>query len=353
MNTTMYPKWSAKTIVIGKPLTLLSVTVVVFTLLNYLSGYILPPVLEAIFGDENAYYISIWVSLFALLVVALLVSVKILVFAENKRLASMDASRAELYYNRERKFKWHILYTLSAGFLVFYIGMLILDYLMIRFLNPENAGASYIVMVIAMIAAFVLLGIGVCRGTIWMHGYLVRLTHTNEELISDMYTGAYNRIIPSFVHIADVENVLSKAYTHSVLIAVVICVVKTVLNKLWQLVRPIAKALGIVALFGFLFAVITGLDMADRVERELADIGKNAFTSSDDSMSHEEYYEKQQDTKQKWRNAAKAKEKWQFDSYQARKASAYNANSYDAQRKKEFAKQSYFDWKKAEKDKYN
>lgn len=353
MNTTLYPKWSAKAIVIGKPLTLLSVTVAVFTLLNYLSGYILPPVLEAIFGDENAYYFSIWVSLFALLVVALFVSVKILVLAENKRLTSMAISKALQYYNRERKFKWHILYALSAGSLVFYIGMLILDHLMIRFLNPENAGASYIVMVLAVIAAFVLLIIGVCRGTIWLHSFMIRLTHTNEDLINDMHAGAYNRIIPSFVVITEVENVLSKAYTHSVLIAVVICVVKTVLNGLWQLVRPIAKALGIVALFGFLFAVITGLDMADRVERELADVGKNAFTSSDDSMNHEEYYEKQQDTKQKWHNAAKAKEKWQYDSYQARKASAYNANSYDAQRKKEFAKQSYLDWKKAEKDKYN
>lgn len=353
MNTTMYPKWSAKNIVIGRPLTLLSVTVAVFTLLNYLSGYILPPVLEAIFGDENAYYISIWVSLFALLVVALFVSAKILVFAENKRLVSMDISKAVRYYNRERKFKWHILYTLLVGFIVFYAGMVILANVMNKFLNPENAGASYIVMVLAVIATFVLLIIGVCRGTIWMHGFMIRLTHTNKDLINDMYAGAYNGIIPSFVDITEVESVLSKAYTHSVLIAVVICVVKTALNGLWQFVRPIAKALGIVALFGFLFAVITGLDMADRVERELADIGKNAFTSSDDSMSHEEYYEKQQDTKQKWRNAAKAKEKWQYDSYQARKASAYNANSYDAQRKREFAKQSYFDWKKAEKDKYN
>ena len=262
-----------------------------------------------------------------------------------------DSSVSQGASEKDTKFKWHCTYSLASGYVVLIISALICkgigSSLWDRADGITEINGQYIY---TMILGIVIMGfvpyIIAFIFTKYFHRFMLKVTETNKVLLEDFMNGCYMNEIPEKLRdsrsINGIIKTLKNGEAFSVRSAVSVYQTK-------QVVLKICKPIAIVG--GIIVAILTVLSFGafNTVESELSDnirgIGKgfpdasnreavgNAWKAKNDAKQ-QAYYDKQQ-----------AKKKADFDEHQADKAEAYNSNSYDAQKKQNFANNS--------RDKYN
>lgn len=308
-------KWTDKNILTGKTLPVIVLMLVVNSPLFRLGDSLL----YALIPGKTAYIVAMWAYAAISMAASLLLSVKLLKFVCNKRLARMDADAAESHLRRESKFKWHVLFTAAIGILVVLAVFVILATVLLATAEGTPSTKAILGVALGAILTIVLAVIGGKK----LHWHMVQVTATNAELIDEVYCGLHDSKIPNGTSRSDVISVLYRAAAYSVTGAVIVHVICTVLKKIGKL---LLKVLGISALIALILAKVAG----DGFEQQMNEMVQGVSASMD---------------------AASNEKKAQFSYRQAAKAYNYNPNSYDAYRKKNLFMNDYWKYQDIKKGK--
>ncbi len=345
-------QWTAKQIIIGKPLMFGAVTILLFCLLNMVCAILVQPILDMIFPDD-IFVAAVRVVVCLCLTVALWMSARILVPVCNKKLNAMEPEAAAVWFARESKFRWLKGYTVALGLLVFAAVSNIWMWYVLKAMEG-NDDMNWVKCYVASAVVYVLVLVALYRGAKWLNRYMMRITGTNSELIAEVRNGLHNDKIPvnkrQGAELEGIISVLQEGETHNVRLAVVLYELH-VLNR--KVCRMALKIGGIGVILGIALANMAG----DRLDAEIEDMRqcRKIMREHDEeqaAIARAEYEAKEAIRKHKWREAEQAKKKAYYTRYQANKATAYNAGSYDAYRKRNFARTAYWDWQKADREKY-
>lgn len=359
-------RWTVLDTVVGQPLLLIIVIAVVSTLLNPLCDLPLIIGAEASIKDYQTYVTLARLCKLLCPAVCFVCSLIVITAFCNWRLGTMDPETAQKYHARGRKFKWHCLYSLAATVFVLLLFMLCLSFILFV-LRPIFLSLSDNIVLVLIGGVIGLVAVPVFFWLVWMIGsrfynwinpLMVRITGTNAELIDEVLCGMYDNAIPVFfgyqaTH-SDIIKFLAIPLTYDVTTAAFLLFAWQKIKGLSKFLAPIAKIylafVGLLTILGI--AIIhsgvseASSDLSDGIQAGVA----QAINGSGDD--HAKYYAQEEARKKKWFEADKAKKKADFDRYQANKAAAYNANSYDAYKKNNLAKKSYEKSKKANREKY-
>lgn len=325
-------KWTEKSILTGKTLFVILLTLAFNSVLFWLGERLL-----FLMTPNRALRTAImWVFCAVSLVPSAFLSVKALKYFCNKKLERMEENVAAEYLRRESKFKWHLLFTVGLCWLA----MMVIAAVWLAVIKRMDLTASdspvptaLLIAVAVMILAFVLLVIGAKK----LNRHMIQVTATNAELIDEVYYGLHDDKIPNGVTRSDIIGVLYNAAAYSVTTAAAIHVLVTALKKIGKL---FLKLLGISALLGVVLGLLGGNSM-DRLATDIVQGNKAAMDAADrDNKAHAAWMDAKDE----------AKKKAQFSYRQAQKAYDYNPNSYDAYRKKNLFKNDYWAYKDIEKN---
>lgn len=341
-------QWTAKKVIIGKPMMFAAVTMLLFCLLNTLCALLVHPILDMVFPN-NIYVAGVRVFACLCLIAALYLSAKLMVSACNRKLNAMEPEIAAVYFSRESKFRWLKAYTVAIGFILFEITTKIwVAYVGKAMESSDNMNWLLSVLI------YVLVVVLICWGGKRLNRYMIRVTGTNSELIAEVRNGLHNDKIPADKRqgaaLEGIISVLQEGETHNVRIAVILYGIHVWNRKIWRVSMKIA---GIGALLS-IFLTNRAFDKFDAEMEEMLESSKRIREHEEEmaAVARAEYEAKEAIKKHKWQEAQQAKKKAYYARYQANKATAYNPKSYDAYRKRNFARSAYFDWQKADREKY-
>lgn len=248
------------------------------------------------------------------------------------------------------KFRWHKAYTIAIGFLLFgVVSKIWTSYLMKAAESSDNTAWSLSVFVYMLIVALIFCG------TKRLNRYMMRITGTNSELIAEIRKGLHNDKIPANKRqgeaLEGIISVLQEGETYNVKHAVVLSDINRANRKIRRTSLKIAGVVGILSIF----LTNKAFDKFDAEMEEMLESSKRMWELDEQraAAARAEHEAKEAIKKHKWHEAEQAKKKAYYAKYQADKATAYSPKSYDAYRRRNYAKSAYYDWQKAEREKYN
>lgn len=342
-------QWTAKKIIIGKPMMFAAVTLLLFCLMNILCTILVQPILDMVLPND-IFAAAVRVCACLCLVASLWLSVKLLVPACNRKLNAMEPEMAADYFARESKFRWHKAYTIAIGFLLFQaVTKIWISYIVKATESSDNTTWPISVFIYLLVVALLF------RGARRLNRYMIRITGTNSELIAEVRNGLHNDKIPADKQqgaaLDGIISVLQEGETHNVKTAVVLYDIHVQNRKVWRAALKIAG----VGAFLSIFLTNKAFDKFDAEMEEMLESSKRMREHEEEmaAAARAEYEAKEAIKKHKWYEAEQAKKKAYYAKYQASKATAYNPKSYDAYRKRNHARSAYWDWQKADREKYN
>lgn len=346
-------QWTAKKIIIGKPMMFAAVTILLFCLLNILCAFLVQPILNLLFSGD-VYVAAVRVFICLCLIASLWLSAKMLVSVCNRKLNAMEPEIAAVYFARESKFRWLKAYTITLGFLLFEVVTKIWGVLVLKAIE-SNENMNWLLCFVASASVYVLAIVLIYRGAKWLNRYMIRITGTNSELIAEVRKGLHNDKIPADKQqgaaLDGIISVLQEGETHNVKIAVALYDIHVQNRKVWRTGLKIAGV-------GAILSIFLANKVCDKFDTEMEEMVESAkrMREHDEeraAVARAEYEAKEAIKKHKWNDAEQAKKKAYYAKSQANKATAYNPKSYDAYRKRNYAKSAYWDWKRADREKYN
>lgn len=183
---------------------------------------------------------------------------------------------------------------------------------------------------------------------------IIRRTGTNQDLVREIWAGLHNDEIPQKYQnqrdLTAISLILLKGQVCNVRGAAALYQFQQIAQAIERVCKPIMIVLGIVLLFLTLGLLqFMGREFQNACNGMVLDIRDSleGVGSSDSSV-----WEQEQARKQKWFEASHAEKKAQFDEYQSRKATNYNANTYNAYRKANIADESRRKADKLNREKY-
>lgn len=177
-------RWTIKDVLVGKPLWVLVPALYLATMLfpSVLSRVLIPlptglTVLTPVFLLPSA--------VITLLVLQLLL---------NAWTATMDPEIAVRFHARGSRFQWTHLYSLIAGFVIWFVLCLVFAKV-VEVATPDNSDISAVVLLLTLLMLVVPI-VAAVSASRYINQFMTRFTGTNRELIEEIALGMHDKKIP-------------------------------------------------------------------------------------------------------------------------------------------------------------
>jgi hypothetical protein len=169
---------------------------------------------------------------------------------------------------------------------------------------------------------------------------MVQVTGTNHDLLDALYGGELTEEIPKMLRrperMQGIADVLEAAWTTTLGRAILLFSTYKILSYAY---RVIAKIIIVVSAIFLVFAIWIGNIFIKEVDGGIASFSDGFISSFKSKVA--------KNSANLWYEKRKAEKKAQFEANQATKAINYNPNSYEAQKRFNYAKNAAFEAKKA------
>lgn len=351
-------QWSFKDVVVGKTLMVIIATIVATVLINGLVNTLIRIAAEA---KGQMSYFTIQAPISVLFVIpAFFVSTAVICLILNVKSVPNEMKLSQkIVADTEKKFKWNLAYSLMVGYVVLCILMVVASKIMNSIIGDFEADnltlgnifGTIFGVLLCLIIPFVITALFIK----WFNAMMFEKTGTNVGLIQALSNGELNNELPEKLRNAEAINgiiTILKRPTATTLSSAImqykfICTAKKIAIK--------SAKVGVV--IGIIIAIISfGMmnSLMKEMENNIRGIGMDLARGIDESRA----YDAAASAKKKYNNAlfqskVKAEKEAEFRVRRAADQLNYNANTYEAQRRVNLAKQSIWDAQKASQNYYN
>ena len=345
-------RWTAKEVVVGKTFWFLILTILLSAVLILGVNSAITYVINLNRGNSLFVY-NYGLGIFSLVLIlpAGAFVILLLKLAGNWKLSRLTPEEAAVRHARDVKFKWSPLYCLPIGY-----GALVLLYLLVSMPLMEllrgssNPVCAFLIPLVLIFWPLVAVFLAIPA----FNRAMIRRTGTNQALVRELWASLHNDQIPQKYQnqrdLTAISMILLKGQVCNVRGAAALYQLQQISQAIDRVCRPVLIVLGVVLLF-------LTLGLLQFMGREFQNACNDMVLDVRDSLegvgeADSSAWEQEQTRKQKWFEASQAEKKANFDVYQSRKATSYNANSYDAYRKAHFADESRRKAHKLNREKY-
>lgn len=178
-------RWTIKDVLVGKPLWVL-------VLALYLATTLFPSVLSRVLNPLPT-GLTVLTPVF-LLPSAVVITLLVLQLLLNAWTATMDPEIAVRFHARGSRFQWTHLYSLIAGFVIWFVLCLVFAKV-VEVATPDNSDISAVVLLLTLLGMVVPI-VAAVSASRHINQFMTRFTGTNRELIEEIALGMHDKKIP-------------------------------------------------------------------------------------------------------------------------------------------------------------